>query len=292
VIFLALLPALLVQGRSPPDNKQASDDNQNDAKIDDIFSRDEDVKSEDASMFSGQHGPPPCFPPESKVVTPFGQKRMDEIFLGDQVLDADAAWTSVIAFLHIDLKRRDVYTRVTIDEQHVLHLSPNHLIFRLTGEEAPEADAVQASELQIGDLLRLKNGTGHVSQLHSVLRQGAFSPLTYSGSMLVDNVWVSSYSTLGFGSAGISSHNFQHTVMAPLRGLAILIDQAGGFEMLREFILAPGPGKDSHGLLWYVRLWLGFGYLMKEETLREFMLVTREDNHSPMWYVRMLLGIK
>lgn len=181
------------------------------------------------------------------MVTPFGRKRMDQLELGDQVLDLDSdgrccRWTSIYAFSFVDDYTR-ILTRILISDKRVL-LTPNHLVFRIGSRKFQD---VQAGDIRVGDSMVLKNSTGRVTGVQSIFGRGAHSPFTRSGSLLVDDVWVSCFA--GHWLSGRVGHDhIQKYFMAPLRFLATLIDKYGD-EKISEFVLRP---KAFH--LWYVRL--------------------------------------
>jgi len=189
-----------------------------------------------------------CFPAEGTMATPNGRKRMDELQLGDKVLDRNSEWTSVIAFLH-KAAGRYVFVEVRVGEETLVRLSPQHLIFRLSSPRGDVED-VPAHKIKIGDTVQLKNGTGRVSDVRSVMADGIYAPLTTSGSMVVDDVWASCFP--GHYLNGLVKHAFvQNYVMAPLRGLVNVVNMLG-YDKLSQFMF--GSGDEETGILWYGRL--------------------------------------
>jgi hypothetical protein len=192
-----------------------------------------------------------CFPPFATVRTPEGEKRMDQLRLGDRILDLKSdgqccRWTSIYAFsFESDQKR--IFVRLVIENKQILVLTPNHLIFRSIDQK--NFEDIEASNLEIGDWIFLKNMTaGKVIEIQSIMAKGAYSPFTYSGTMLVDDVWISCFA--GRYLDGKIGHEFiQRYVMAPLRFLANLCDLITKSSRIRDLILKP-----TNDHLWYIRL--------------------------------------
>lgn len=123
-----------------------------------------------------------CFSGETTVVTEQrGNILMRDLELNDKVAISSTSFASVYSFGH----RHDSF-----DAQYLqilpwkLEISANHMIFLEGGS------AVPASMLRIGD--RLQNGDA-VSGIKQVTRRGMYAPFTTTGTLLVNNVSVSSY---------------------------------------------------------------------------------------------------
>jgi len=189
-----------------------------------------------------------CFPESATVTTPAGRKRMSELKLGDRVLDRDLTWAPIVAFL--DVKGgRHVYKEIQYNGQEIVRLTSNHLIFRQ--KAGGEIEDVPAYMIKAGDTLMLTNGTGRVVETRLVTDDGACAPMTSTGSMLVDDVWVSCF--VSNRMHDFANHRFvQDYVFAPLRGLSKVVDYLGHDTWLKEAMFG-GGGKEDGGILWYAR---------------------------------------
>ena len=157
------------------------------------------------------------------------------------------ALDSVYAFLHRDVGlKRAAYIELTYQalgldleapqpqpkshsQSHSgrLRISPAHLVFKVVdaggavrGQETYEA--VYAQNLTAGDRVHLllepqlgaaskQNATMvRIVSVSTIEANGAFAPLTYGGTLVVDGVWASCY-------AYVSSHTLAHAAFALLR---------------------------------------------------------------------------
>jgi hypothetical protein len=91
-----------------------------------------------------------------------------------------------------------------------LELTGNHMVFQQT--ENGRRVALRASKLQVGDRILLGTNNSHyvsVSELRSVRSIGAYAPYTASGTIVVNGVLASTYSTIDDDDGGLLSNDSQ-----------------------------------------------------------------------------------
>ncbi|VDP09656.1 unnamed protein product [Soboliphyme baturini] len=219
-----------------------------------------------------------CFPREAMIATADGFKRMDELRIGDTVADVDATGrvtqTKVYAWLRLDRVQHE-FVHIRTESGRSLRLTPNHLIFRqlrgstatshgCMGASATEHEAVLASELNVGDTVFSATAEpfssyecDNVTSVKNVQAFGAYAPATMSGTLLVDGVHVSCYTS--YWLKDTIGHYFIHRViMAPLRALAHALSFADRLldddhNTMQERFLKP-----DERALWFVDMWKVF----------------------------------
>jgi len=147
---------------------------------------------------------------------------MDSLEIGDFVL-TDSGYSKVYSFGHKDLNIKVNHLQVFATNMapgHPLEISPEHLLY--TFDSTTNAKSlIAAGDLRVGDHLVTKQGTpSKITSVHTVMRHGAYSPLTSAGNLLVDEVLASSYVSRGWLKKHISGdtlHAFQHGSVVPYR---------------------------------------------------------------------------
>lgn len=140
------------------------------------------------------------------VRTPAGPKRVDQLVVGDIVATSkadsnDAIFEPIQTFLHRDPSTDAYGFRFFTSNGRNLSLSDEHLIFL-----APNGHAVLAKHVRVGDSFY---GSGRVETVRKVERtflEGRYSPLTKSGTILINDILVSCYSQ-------IEDHHLMHYVV-------------------------------------------------------------------------------
>jgi hypothetical protein len=129
-----------------------------------------------------------CFPGTSSVIVEGKDKvRMNDLSLGDRVMISGNQYETVYSFGHFDPHLTADYLRISTHSAS-LEISRDHMVLKEQGRFVP------ASTLNIGDYLNLADGTMEkITSIKTVFRKGAFAPFTSSGSIIVDNVVVSTY---------------------------------------------------------------------------------------------------
>ncbi|XP_026271956.1 sonic hedgehog protein [Frankliniella occidentalis] len=186
-----------------------------------------------------------CFPADSVVRTPEGEKRMSELRVGDSVLARDDAtgrlsFSEVLMFIDRTPDERRQFLRVRTASNRTLTLTPTHLVpvvRRRPQRQRPRRpedansvedvdDAVEtefAERVVPGDRVLVPGATKHdraataqdavldtVVDVQLVLEEGVFAPLTRAGTVVVDDVVASCY-------AVVDSQRLAHWAFAPIR---------------------------------------------------------------------------
>lgn len=148
-----------------------------------------------------------CFPANAKVTLASGFRvPIEELRTGDEVYSgsSQASKTRVIAWTHEDAHVWSTFIRASHDGGASLTLSPGHLL-RVRGALRP------AFELRKGDVLQGADGKPRVlTDVSTVRLRGLYNPQTIDGSIVVDDIVVSTYTTAVPAGAA-------HALLAPVR---------------------------------------------------------------------------
>jgi hypothetical protein len=155
-----------------------------------------------------------CFPGEAKVQLESGEtKSMNDLCINDMVLTVknnELCYDRVYSFLHREVNRIGQYLQIHHDSNSFITMSAEHLIHR-------ENDIVPARLVVPGDKIYMVSQDGMklvtVTRIVETESQGVYSPLTFSGSIVVDNVLASCYAEY----KKANSHKHAHAAMKPLR---------------------------------------------------------------------------
>jgi uncharacterized protein YkwD len=147
-----------------------------------------------------------CFSGDSRVeVKNRGPVSMKNLAIGDFVKVAGNEFSEVYSFGHYDSISEASYLSIDTGLTKPLIISKNHLLF-------VQGRAVAASEVKIGDMLRLGNGLEvAVRKITSIQDTGLYAPFTKAGTIEVNNVIASCYVTM-----------LLDTKLFPISGLSIL----------------------------------------------------------------------
>jgi Hint module len=187
-----------------------------------------------------------CFPQDASVLLESGEHRaMKDLQIGDHVLTWNLdtkvyEYSEVYAFL--DRKPADEfdYMRLVLDSNaNSVEISPRHRLFKQEGDSLVDTDA---QDVQAGDHVQVSGEESpvQVRKVAKLRRQGAYAPVTLSGTIVVDQVVASCYA--------MASHSAAHAAFAPMR--------------LAYKLLPTDGGVDQDGLHWYADfLYKTFGSL-------------------------------
>jgi len=165
--------------------------------------------------------PPTCFSEISTVqVENLGSVTMKKLQLGARVLTQSGTYEPVYAFGHKNPTKTAEFLQLQTAASS-LEMTGGHLVF-LEGKTNP----VRADSIKVGDVLQGENAK--VTKIGSVQRDGVYSPLTPSGTVVVDGIVASSYISLqkdsnefvelqGGFSTFMSFHDGIHMVLSPYR---------------------------------------------------------------------------
>lgn len=148
--------------------------------------------------------PGACFSGSSVVhVQGQGPTRMEELKIGDAVMGANNGYSVVHGFYHRDdSAEADFFSIETNRTMKPLEMTGNHLLF-------VNHTAIPAKQVQVGDLL----GNAVVTAVGMVKRKGVYSPATFAGSILVNGVLASTY-TSQLDSVSFNQHTAVHVVLS------------------------------------------------------------------------------
>lgn len=163
---------------------------------------------------------------------------MLDVKVGDEIASGfddgnSLHFSKVIAFLHKDEHMDSVFIQLETERGQVLLLTKNHLIFRYPSKTTDsrkddfntyssqfqnnlfDLEATHAENIQIGDFVYIRSTRNSVSvskviNVTFVMKTGVYAPLTESGTVLVDDVFLSCY-------AVVVDHNLAHAVFLPVR---------------------------------------------------------------------------
>lgn len=159
-----------------------------------------------------------CFPGAGLVeVRGRGPMPLEEVRAGDEVFAGGELHEPVLGFLHAAPEFQSSYLEVR-HTHGVFRASATHIIFTVDGREAKREDK-HASELKVGDRLLVATEDGLVAArvltITQTMGEGAFAPLTASGTIVVDGVLASNYATHTQGLR--LPHSAAHATFFPVR---------------------------------------------------------------------------
>ena len=152
-----------------------------------------------------------CFPSDAQVKLHDGRSiTMAELDLGHQVLSQRSMFTTVFAFTH--RQSRGLYEFVMIKAgNHTLHLSAGHYIYA-------NSKLIPAKDVVVGDMVEDENGLEHqVTAIRKVLKEGLFNPQTITGTIVVNGIKVSCYTTAVAPTIAHASLTFLRALFATTR---------------------------------------------------------------------------
>lgn len=171
-----------------------------------------------------------CFPSGAKVqLAANSTKKVEDLKQGDKIVTFDENGSliedEIIGFLHYEVNKNFTFLEIkTSNYEENLLISKNHIIFE------KEEGSKLAKELNFNSsLLHLQTNGNMNSQkiieIATVIKKGAFAPLTKSGTLLVNGRLVSCY-------ANHKNHNLAHKAFGMLRfmyshlpnGMKFLVD--------------------------------------------------------------------
>lgn len=162
-----------------------------------------------------------CFSANTAVDTLHrGTVKITELKAGDFIKTFDFAgqrveYSKFVDYLHYDrsIETEFLAIRVKGSQKAMLEISPMHLIQRRSAEGG-NSEFVFARDLNVKDEISILEGNEmslkEIESIESFISVGAFAPLTESGTLLANNVYVSCY-------ANCYWHNLVHFAFEPLR---------------------------------------------------------------------------
>jgi len=200
------------------------------------------------SSVTGSTSEESCFPAYATAELASGAAvRMDALTVGDVVRVSPSAFSPVIGWSHAAAAARTAYVRVETASA-ALDVTPGHYLYVFgrgdeSGPPATGADArrrlVAAGAVAVGDRLQVRGALEAVTAVTaSVAPSGRYAPHTAAGSIVVDGVTASCYTTAV--DPGVA-----HALLAPVRVAAA----AGLRDVLGRRQVGGMPGGWGGGVL-------------------------------------------
>lgn len=177
--------------------------------------------------------PGPCMSGHSTLqVKRKGIVRMDALEVGDEVLSAGGTFSKVYTFSHKDESKEVTYLQILTEsmaEKHPLEITEKHMLF-VNDRNGSKTRLAFAQDVKVGDLLASTSNAdrpfSRVVSIQAIQRQGLYTPMTASGTIVVNGVLVSCYTALGFLDAVLSKpmiERLSHGAMVPYRLFCSLV---------------------------------------------------------------------
>lgn len=153
----------------------------------------------------GGNGGGSCFPGDAEVmVKGRGRVRMEDLSIGDMVKVGDGSFEPIYSFCKKDRNSWVEYLQVHIaDSEKPLALTPNHMLFI---NKQFGTQAMEGRHVRVGDSLVLENGAlSEVVGIDYERKKGFYAPLTFSGTIVVNQVQASVFATTATGPLSVQS---------------------------------------------------------------------------------------
>lgn len=127
-------------------------------------------------------------------------------------------FSKFVTYLHKDADVLAKYISIRTSFNQSITISSLHLIAKHVNSKL---EFVFAKEINLGDFIKAESGLQKVIELSEVYRNGAYAPLTESGTIVVDSVLASCY-------ANTNWHSAAHFVFQPLIKFSKFFNVEGG----------------------------------------------------------------
>jgi len=156
-----------------------------------------------------------CFPGSSSVKLASGEtKSMRDVKTGDllmTIVDGRMTETKVLGFLDKNIAAHGKYVNIRTEDGRRVSLSGTHVMF--ISDKDGNYEDVMAEEVILGDSVIVSEGgevkKSRVVEILTEVKEGAYTPLTTHGTLLVDGVLCSSYVN--------GDHATFHLIATPVR---------------------------------------------------------------------------
>ena len=167
----------------------------------------EAAQSELGELSTSSSSDPACFPETATVKLEDGSvKRMNELELGDAVLSSSGGYSQVFMWTHRITEGVFPFIRLMTSSGKFIELSEGHFL-SVNGKYAA------AGSVKIGDELHTsENSCEKVIQKTIVHRRGLFNPQTASGTIVVNDIIASTYTSA-------INEKIAHTMLALFRAV-------------------------------------------------------------------------
>lgn len=148
-----------------------------------------------------------CFPASASVTLESGEiKNIEDLALGDRVHVGSNRYSDVFAFTHKLSTVCSTFVQISSASGDSISLSPGHYLY-VNGQLTP------ADEVSVGDLVELSSGRfSAVVAVRRLTLRGLFNPQTIEGSIVVNGIRASTYTTAVHPVTA-------HALLSPLRTL-------------------------------------------------------------------------
>lgn len=205
-----------------------------------------------------------CFPAEATAQLKTGASVfMRDLQVGDMVLDEFGSYSPIYMFSHRSPSVRTEFMDIRTNNGERLTLSPGHYVITPSGLRVAES-------LQVGDTVVTRTGTAEVVRYERRLDIGLYNPHTLSGSIVVNGVVASVYTSC-------VQPNVAHALLVPLRALFWCLRT---WPLVREALgIALQHGTNDLAAMLVPK---GQNVLMTEGALRKSLgaRVTEESSHK------------
>jgi Hint module len=146
-----------------------------------------------------------CFPADATVQLETGVTvAMSSLSIGDSVSVGVGIFSRVFGFTHMDPSAVCIFLTLSTASGAAIRLTPGHFIYS-------NGDLVPASAVAVGDSLELSSGeVSAITSITTGFATGLFNPQTLEGSIVVDGVRASTYTTT-------VEPAFAHAALTPVR---------------------------------------------------------------------------
>lgn len=131
-----------------------------------------------------------CFPSDALLTTPQGPKKVGDVSIG-QIMLTKSGFAPVVLFGHYKPDAKSVMKKFTTESGHELTMSPDH--YAILDDHSRK----QAKNLAVGNrlLVGAKYTPSRITQIECQTKTGLFNPFTPDGTIIVNDVLVSTYSS-------------------------------------------------------------------------------------------------
>jgi len=133
------------------------------------------------------------------------------------------------SWIHYDPAQVAEFVDLTTESGHKLSLTENHLIYAVDCDGGSPRSPVMAGQLEVGKCVLVQGADGElmttpVVSIEKTTKTGIYSPLTASGSIVVDGVLASCYSS-------VESEGLQKFMFSYISAIKDLLPMGGSNDM-------------------------------------------------------------
>lgn len=153
-----------------------------------------------------------CFPGAAYVQLDTGTTvLMRDLRVGDLVLDGSGSYSPIYMFSHRSSSAHAEFINIHTDSGDSLTLSSGHYVKTPAGLST-------AASLQVGEIVYTKDGSAAVTRVEKIWEVGLYNPHTMSGSIVVNNIEASVYTSA-------VEPSIAHSLLAPFRAAFWIYDR-------------------------------------------------------------------